>query len=1614
MMFTAERATRHSADKPAAAAALGLVLALSLGGGGEAWAQTLYTPTDCTPTQTVSDSPDADGRYTTTLVCANTAAAVGAADYRRLTYNQDTYSEEHGDPAVLYTNPVDRDTNIANNNANNNVAVVIGSGVVFTATGGADMRNRFMDGVINLWRGGAKSVTVREGATINIEQTPGGGGNYPSWSDQLVRTAGIVAQSNTAAGGDIDIEHNGVIEIALDIVGSPFGGGYRTSAGSAIHAVIGDNQGDETRAGDDITVNLGRTGVIRQRDLGAGQNHGMGGINAQNFAEDGDITVNLAKGSLIDLRVSSGAPAVRAYMPGSEAPPGNVAPQGGKKNMSGSISVTAAGTIYTRITGRGVNGGKGVGISTIHEGVGDTRIVSSGIIETMQAPGILGDARGPDSTQRDDPATDAIQGNLIDVTGGRIVSRGFGAIVASTNGAGDAWTIRVGEGATVRAEFDAPGGLTQAQTRRHSNIGWGNFYVNAGRPGWRLIDADPTIQLDGDLDSLEPIVRAISVGRDLEGKEDVVDRVIVDGTVETVGGRGEDAAIYFQVGGAAVTIGPKGKVISDTGVAIVSGCRPDARPRCTYNAVNTVAAAIEGDLSVTVERGGAVTGDIRVVNDGDLTVTLAGTVTGDLRAEGAGDLAVTVEEGGRIASSAMYAASGALDLTVAGRVTGDLRPPRHGALTLSVLEGGAVPGTVHDPAAATVAGSVGRVLYSNGGKITVARNGALTGIRTGGRLEALRSDAGTLDVTVAGRVEGDLRPPPGGTLKLSVLEGGVIPGTVHDPEGPLTVAGSVGRVIYSNGGKITVAATGALTGVETNGGVEALRADAGDLDVTVAGRVVGDLSRSPGIEEGDLRTPFGGALKLSVLEGGVVTGTVYDPEGPLTVAGSIGRVVYGYGGKVTVTETGALTGVETGGGIEALRSGGGDLDVTVAGRVAGDLRPPPGGRLKFAIPEGGVVTGTVRDPEGPLTVAGSIGRLLYSNGATVTVTETGRLTGVETDGGTEALRSASGDLYLTVAGTVTGDVFGLGAGEHEVTVAPNARVTGVIHLAASTALVDGTAGAVFLDRGGEVAVGRGGRITGVDGVGIRSATGDFTGTIEGVVVGDVYALGSGDRRVEVRSGGAVTGDVHVPNGDAAGEARVEVAAKARVAGVVEVPAPENLGLNGEVGRVVAGRGGVLTVGPSGAVTGTPTNGDAPGVSSKTGDLTVVVQVAPGETEADAMRRAPRRIEAAAGTEQVLYKLPESDVLRALGAFESGAVTPSGPFDLSVVSRGRGIEILMPYAPRAQVYEALPSVLLALHELSGGGGWIEAPRLSNDMRAQVASLSDTAPTPRLSNGMWARTQAFGGARDAKRSTSTEPFGGARDAKQSTSDPISLKYRGWGMEAGMDISLGDGALMSVSANRREVAADVSGDAGDINVVGNGLAASLAVDLADSVLEGMYAGARVSATSYSARLSSGPRGTLQRDADGVGHSVSLEAGRRMAWGHSDSLGEVTLTPRARVLYSRVDIDAFTDSVGARVSLKDGVAKTARAGLRVEALDRPAGSSLFGSVDVEREFAPETRVRVSGTDLKSESETTRVRVELGGSLEWGEGAYALQAAARYGSGADDYGGGVSLRMRF
>ena len=186
-----------------------------------------------------------------------------------------------------------------------------------------------------------------------------------------------------------------------------------------------------------------------------------------------------------------------------------------------------------------------------------------------------------------------------------------------------------------------------------------------------------------------------------------------------------------------------------------------------------------------------------------------------------------------------------------------------------------------------------------------------------------------------------------------------------------------------------------------------------------------------------------------------MTGTIHDPQASFTVGSgaSIGRLLYTSGGTVTVAGGGKLTGVE---GV-AVESTAGDLDLTVAGRVTGDVRARGAGDLDATI--------------------------------------SGMLTG-------DLVEEGDGDLSATVTGTVTGDVLGLGTGEHTVTVSDGGTVTGAIRLAASTVTVAGTAGQVRFDNGGMVTVGGTGRLTGIEGVAVHNERGALrvvsAGRIEGM------------------------------------------------------------------------------------------------------------------------------------------------------------------------------------------------------------------------------------------------------------------------------------------------------------------------------------------------------------------------------------------------------------------------------------------------------------------------------------------------------------------------------------
>ena len=283
-----------------------------------------------------------------------------------------------------------------------------------------------------------------------------------------------------------------------------------------------------------------------------------------------------------------------------------------------------------------------------------------------------------------------------------------------------------------------------------------------------------------------------------------------------------------------------------------------------------------------------------------------------------------------------------------------------------------------------------------------------------GNIEARGDGDLTVTVSETGTINGEIFGRGGGVHTIEIAEKARVLGTVHNPKSGTTIRGAAGRVLFDNGGALTVAATGRIAGV----GGEAIRADAGDLTVSVAsgGAVAG---RIEGRGAGAMTVNVGGAVtgaihgkgagkhEVTVASGGMVTGDIVDLEAGDLVASVAGRMTGGIeergAGDLTATVAGRVTG-------DIEERGAGDLTATVTGTVTGGIRGMGAGSHTVAVMAGGAVTGTVHLPTSAMTIAGRVGRVLYDNGGSVTVAASGSIAGVETEGGgREAIRGAAGD-----------------------------------------------------------------------------------------------------------------------------------------------------------------------------------------------------------------------------------------------------------------------------------------------------------------------------------------------------------------------------------------------------------------------------------------------------------------------------------------------------------------------------------------------------------------------------------------------------------------------------
>ncbi len=297
--------------------------------------------------------------------------------------------------------------------------------------------------------------------------------------------------------------------------------------------------------------------------------------------------------------------------------------------------------------------------------------------------------------------------------------------------------------------------------------------------------------------------------------------------------------------------------------------------------------------------------------------------------------------------------------------------------------------------------------------------------------------------------------------------------------------------------------------------------------------------------------------------------------------------------------------------------------------------------------------------------------------------------------------------------------------------------------------------------------------------------------------------------------------------------------------------------------------------------------------------------------------------------------------------------------------------------RCRLYEALPSMLLAMNDLP--------------------SYAERASAARDGNGAWARVEVSRGKWRARKATTT-----GRLAYDHS--------RGVG-QAGVDFVMGESGRSGVSAHAIGGSAEMPG-VGEVDLKGWGAGVS-----ATWLDGGVYVDAQAAATVYDVGVKSHTHGGMStKSVHGVGYALGVDVGARVP------VGEAFVTPRAGLAWSRVDLADFTDmergtdrpDLRARVSVTDADSVKGRLGMMLEAAAGPG--RLFGSFDVEGELADETETRVGEEALKAKVRPMTAHLGLGGVFDMDENV-RLKATAGYrtsGSSATSGYGGLELQVQF
>ncbi len=507
-----------------------------------------------------------------------------------------------------------------------------------------------------------------------------------------------------------------------------------------------------------------------------------------------------------------------------------------------------------------------------------------------------------------------------------------------------------------------------------------------------------------------------------------------------------------------------------------------------------------------------------------------------------------------------------------------------------------------------------------------------------------------------------------------------------------------------------------------------------------------------------------------------------------------------------------------------------------------------------------------------------------------------------------------------------------------------------------------------------------------------------TGGNAGIWVANAGHEGEGGERImkqTVTVHGTVTGGmdagVHLVGGGmlTVGETGRVFAGSSGRAVLVNHPGRAVIRIDGEVkggagapAAVHLTGGGTLTIGVRGKVEANGADNAVRGGNAEATRAEVVVRVGGAVTQASARQALEERVvgsvrnvstvrvvaadpetgEPAPDAEPVAIPVADPDEAFDLATLDLSEL-PVGGFDCGLREDTR----------RCELYEALPSFLLAVN--------------------RMPAYAERTAAPRGANGVWARVEGGRGEWTADKANSP-----------AMGESLAYDYDLFGARAGLDFA-GEGALAGgISFHHLRGEAEMK-DVGEIIVSGMGVGASVTWTVG-----GFYADVSGQATWFDAEIDSTVSGKLEKEAGGLGVGMGLEVGGRMPL-----LEGLFLTPRLGLTWASARLDKFTDATDAtEISVEDANSVKGRAGLTLETPIE--GGGLFSTVDVEQELSDETSVKIADVKLDTDVKATAVRVGLGGAITLDEGV-SLRASGWYASSGDnnaEYGGGLDLSVRF